>query len=384
MNVNNMENPSEPIGPTSQNSDVPSNHTPQSNSNDASNAPKDPADVNSEVSSATESIDTSVNQANAPLPDNSTIPPLPDNSTMPSLPDNSTIPSLPDNSTIPSLPDNSTIPSLPDNSTIPSLPDNSTTGDTNQNIPTATQSFQFDELDTDEPKANIDLDDGINGTSLKLEGECYLIENGTSTRELTELTLSAWVKPDYSHGSPEFTVVSKGNAFVLAINNNIPPQKVAKFSVYDGISWHNVESTSQIKEEWTHLAATFDDSSISIYVNGKLENTIPIESKLTIIVDGKFEAVPVDSISSDSHIIIGAYIPVKLKSPQVRSQFSGLIDNVQLYDSLLDLSQITLLYEQNKILNDTAIPVSIIEIPSNSTDILTNGTTLDITNGTTL
>src|SRR3972149_6110962 len=117
MNENNTENPSEPIGPPSQNSDVPSNHMPQSSSDDASNAPKDPVDVNSEVSSATESIDTSVNQANAPLPDNSTIPSLPDNSTIPSLPDNSTIPSLPDNSTIPSLPDNSTIPSLPDNST---------------------------------------------------------------------------------------------------------------------------------------------------------------------------------------------------------------------------------------------------------------------------
>jgi len=81
--------------------------------------------------------------------------------------------------------------------------------------------------------------------------------------ELHALTVSAWVKPDYSNGSPEFTVVSKDKAFVLSINKLVSPEKVAKFSIYDGMKWHSVESTSQIPENWTHLAATFGDSSMT-------------------------------------------------------------------------------------------------------------------------
>ena len=60
--------------------------------------------------------------------------------------------------------------------------------------------------------------------------------------EFKELTISAWVKPDYSNGSPEFTVVSKDNAFVLSINKLVSPEKVTKFSIFDGMKWHSVES----------------------------------------------------------------------------------------------------------------------------------------------
>ena len=182
-----------------------------------------------------------------------------------------------------------------------------------------------------------------NETSQELEEQGYAVQDGNLTRELTSFSLSAWVKPDYSTGSPEFTVLSKENAFVLAINNNISPYKVAKFSLFDGINWHTVESASEIKEEWTHLAATFDDSSISIYVNGNLENTLPIESALTILVDGKFEAVSVDSISSDSDIVIGAYINAN-NGYETSNQFSGLIDSANIYDLLLSQSQIGELY----------------------------------------
>jgi len=178
------------------------------------------------------------------------------------------------------------------------------------------------------------------------EGDYLKITNDTSTNYLTGLTLSVWIKPDYSQGSSEFTVLSKENSFVLSINNRIEPQKVAKFSVFDGIKWTTVDSNSIINEEWTHLAATFNGESISIYVNGELEGTENVIGIPTISVNGKLKTRTVDSIESDSDIIIGAYISTIRDEDKVSNQFSGQIDNVLLFDTNLIKKQINEIYEQ--------------------------------------
>lgn len=178
------------------------------------------------------------------------------------------------------------------------------------------------------------------------EGDFLKITNVASTNYLTGLTLSVWIQPDYSQGSSEFTVLSKENSFVLSINNRIEPQKVAKFSVFNGIKWTTVESNSIINEEWTHLAATFNGESISIYVNGELEETENVIGVPTISVNGKLKTRTVDSIESDSDIIIGAYISTIRDEYKVFNQFSGQIDNVLLFDTNLSKMQINEIYEQ--------------------------------------
>jgi len=162
--------------------------------------------------------------------------------------------------------------------------------------------------------------------------------------ELQALTVSAWVKPDYSGGSPEFTVVSKDKAFVLSINKLISPEKVAKFSIFDGIKWHTVESTSQIDERLTHLAATFGNSSISIYVNGKLESTLSDIEIMSLNDKGNLVMSPLGSISSDSDVILGAYTTIRNDQLKVTNQFSGLYNNIQLFDFAADQSQIDEMY----------------------------------------
>ncbi len=76
----------------------------------------------------------------------------------------------------------------------------------------------------------------------------YLTIASPKTNELENLTVSAWLKLNYSKGSPEFTVVSKERSFLLSVNNLIPPEHIAKFSVFDGIRWYTIESTSSINE----------------------------------------------------------------------------------------------------------------------------------------
>jgi len=193
--------------------------------------------------------------------------------------------------------------------------------------------------------ALITVDEEMNDF-LELDGdEDFLImTNDTSTNYLTELSITARIQPEYSNGSPEFTIISKENSFVLSLNNKIEPQKIVKFSIFDGIKWTIVESSSTINEEWTNIAATFNGESIMIYVNGELEGTTQITGIPILSVNGKLKTVNVDGISSDSDIVIGAYLNTNRGEPKIQNQFSGNIDDVLLFDRVIDQTQIYEIY----------------------------------------
>src|SRR6267143_1358940 len=115
-----------------------------------------------------------------------------------------------------------------------------------------------------------------------------------------------------------------------------------------------------IPEQWTHLAATFNRTSIGIYVNGKLESSLAITGIPTLSVRGDLTTKTVDTISSNADIVIGAYLnTVRSTSSNL---FSGSIQDVKLYDSLLSPSQIANLYE-----NNVHAHLDINTIPINST-----------------
>ena len=114
-------------------------------------------------------------------------------------------------------------------------------------LPNATKSFNFTSLDGSIGKTR------IANQTLQLQGQGYLSQEVNETNSLKQLTLSTWVLPDYSQGSPVFTVVSKENQFTLAINNLLAPKQIAQFSVFDGIKWNTINSTTPIVN-WTHLA----------------------------------------------------------------------------------------------------------------------------------
>src|SRR5574341_847252 len=112
---------------------------------------------------------------------------------------------------------------------------------------------------------------GIVGNSLVLDGTDYLVvDNSKEGDKFSTITLSAWVKPNYTTASRELTIISKEKAFDLAIRN-YDSNHVVEFSIFDGSKWTYVKSKTSIKEEWTNLIATFDGISVSIYINGKLE-----------------------------------------------------------------------------------------------------------------
>ncbi|MEK0370944.1 MAG: LamG-like jellyroll fold domain-containing protein, partial [Nitrosopumilus sp.] len=234
-------------------------------------------------------------------------------------------------------------------------------------VPDATISLQFDNIESESISENdTSTEDQTEKETLKLSGEndFIQIEDLTVTNDLDGLTITVWVKPDYSAGSSEFTIISKEKSFSLSINNNILPEKTAKFSVFDGIKWTTIESTSTIPEQWTFLSATFDGETISIYVDATKEGTIEIVGVPTLSIRGELEITAVESITSEEDIVIGATITTKSKI-STSNLFSGEIDDVLLYDYVLDDEQIRAIYEQTKDLHaelDNVEELSIEEI----------------------
>ena len=320
--------------------------------------------VESSADLPTEPVESSADLPTEPVESSADLPPqyeqpveIPTNSTL--IPTNATQyeqpVEIPTNSTL--IPTNATQyeqpVEIPTNSTL--IPTNSTQIDGQIVIPNATKSWQFNDLDVEEiilvGNATIQEGQGFNETSLQLDGYSDYAEiKDNSTRDLTELSLSAWIKPDYSDGSPEFTVISKSEAFSLSINNILAPEKIAKFAVFNGIKWTTVESQVKIMDKnWTYLTATFNGTTIAIYVNGTLQSTQKIDGLPFISVNGMIETKTINEITSGSDIVIGAYVSdLRHEDSKILSKFSGLIDDVRLYENLLDNEQILELYQIGK------------------------------------
>ena len=181
-----------------------------------------------------------------------------------------------------------------------------------------------------------------------LDGGNYVTTDLDSMNSVSEFTLSAWVKPDYSQGSIKFTILSTADTFSLSINNNPFYKRTAEFSIFDGIKWTTIESSSEIEEEWVHIAATLADSSISIYINGKLEGTKQVDGIPSLNSFGYYEPKSVENLSSEHEIVVGANQYVKKGTLYYKGYFSGLIDDVIVEEQLLDDSQITDLCEQSE------------------------------------
>ena len=99
----------------------------------------------------------------------------------------------------------------------------------------------MEELIVEEPVLEYDME---NATTTE---EVAVLGNYTELNEaMSQIAISAWVKPDYSTGDAEFTVLGKEDSFILSINNNLDPQQIAQFSVFNGISWTSVVGVGPI------------------------------------------------------------------------------------------------------------------------------------------
>jgi len=158
---------------------------------------------------------------------------------------------------------------------------------------------------------------------------------------VTEISISVWVMPDYANADSKLTVVSSEDSFILSVNNVIPPEKVATFSVYNGISWSTILGITQVPDgEWTHLVAVIDVDQISLYQNGVLAASSQL-GEVAMYPGGLDTSVYDQATESGSGIVIGAYV----SGQSAEDQFSGSINSVTVHEKILTVSEISDLYE---------------------------------------
>jgi len=310
------------------------------------------------------------NSTGADIPVNGTVIPG-TNSTGADIPVNGTV--------IPGT--NSTGADIPVNGTV--IPGTNSTGaDIPITIPNATESWSFDtQVNGSSFIGDVYIEE--TDSSLVLEGDGYLSDNGNSTSNISNLSVTAWANPDYSGGSAEFTVISKEGAFALTINNNIEPKQIATFSVFDGIKWHTVQTAEKIGDDWSHIAATFNGTTLSIYTNGTHSNTNESIEKITVTIDGQLEVKTIETIESTSDVVIGASLDnnrsiddvTKQSIDDVTKQFFGEIKEVNIFNIYLTAQQIQEIYVQTLPLilglqNNTTTDIIIEEIEIEVIDVL--------------
>jgi len=121
-----------------------------------------------------------------------------------------------------------------------------------------------------------------------------------------------------------------------------------RFSVFDGMKWTTIESSSTVDEEWTHIAAKFDENVISLLVNGNLESAIQLEGVPTMNSYGFIEPQPIEAIHSESVILYGAHQTTKKGDVSTSGFFSGSIDEIVVNDQGLGYKEILDLCEKSQ------------------------------------
>ena len=185
-------------------------------------------------------------------------------------------------------------------------------------------------------------------TFLNLNGKQYFKKSFGDMDEVSEFTISTWVKPDYSKGSTQFTIASKEGAFSLSIKRGNGQDNFARISVFDGIHWTSVDSVSPIKEEWTHIAATLDGTNLNIFVNGELEASKRFDGISGVDTFGYLDSSDPRTITSDSEILVGAQISTMRSDAKTFGFFSGMIDEIIIDDYLYENSEIIELCENSQ------------------------------------
>lgn len=165
------------------------------------------------------------------------------------------------------------------------------------------------------------IDDGKLGTAYDFDGTKYILVNDeNNVLQPNTVSISVWLKikstvtefsTEYVYGNPSSPV-----GFRLYKGGSGSYQNKLCFEVYTGASTHAIAYVP-ISYNWEHYCCTFDGSSLKIYVNGVLSNTVAHSGGIYY--------------GSTSAMTIGAGLPVSLE---------GYINDLRIYDGAISQKQI--------------------------------------------
>ena len=177
--------------------------------------------------------------------------------------------------------------------------------------------------------------------ALLLDGNKSYFSLNSPEFQSNEFSISAWIKPEYKKGvSSTLSIISQDHTFDLSIKNDNVSQNTLVFSVYDGIRWHSVTSHSSIPEKWTHVSASFSDNSLKIFVNGFQENSVNLDNNYLLYHLKDLTNYKLTNVHSKGTLLIGGFNPSLRIDSTVKNNFSGLIDDVLIYDEAISSDKI--------------------------------------------
>ena len=211
--------------------------------------------------------------------------------------------------------------------------------------------------------------------SVFIDGTNFLeITDTKITQDIDEFSITGWIKPDFSKGSQDLTIVSKYGSFDLYLQKEsfqlqdgktiILPTRTLSVSLFDGVKWHTITGNTELSEDWHHVAAVVDGSVATLYLDTKIEGKLKLEKNVVLGSQDVRTSCPeppcftdTKMLTSDADIVIGAYIEkIMVKNiyaefePKriVKDHFSGIISSVEIFSDVFTKKQIFGLYEQDK------------------------------------
>jgi len=176
------------------------------------------------------------------------------------------------------------------------------------------------------PKWNMS---GKYGYGLQFDGKGdYVNVTDSSSLDITgALTLSAWIKLDYTMEAVDIIVDKRGEIWALQGSQQADPTKI-QFDIQTEGGQSRIDTTTRFttKGVWYHIAGTWDGTTMRLYVNGTQENAMNKSGTLA---------------TNNNDFVIGGYDPTS------GYDFNGTIDEVMIFNRSLTAVEIRELYSNS-------------------------------------
>ncbi len=161
---------------------------------------------------------------------------------------------------------------------------------------------------------------GLIGQALALDGtnDYAIVPDHSSLDISSNITLAAWIRPEIQGTQRIIYKLSGSAGYELFLASPSPQQFSVRFNNNASLRVNSTSSYMNFLNTWVHVAATYDGSTIKLYINGQLESSA--NANFSIGVNAENVAIGATNAAADD--------------------FRGGIDEVRIYNAALSAADI--------------------------------------------
>ena len=125
---------------------------------------------------------------------------------------------------------------------------------------------------TGSPMGSVAFVSGEVGQAFQFAGSSYISVPANRSLDLTAFTVDAWINPAITGNQ---YIVDKSVSFSVNYSVDLLADNRIEFGFFDSNDWHIADSSSTCPVGvWCHVAATYDGSTLQVYVNGSPDGSL--------------------------------------------------------------------------------------------------------------